>query len=461
MQGFRLRARVSLLSAGLAALALLVAAPWAASATGVAIGEGGGASLATDPSSGRTLAITGKVVPDGDGFVSGDLYSRVLSERGRPLGSARRIGGGQKPNLIFASGGQATTTAVDSRRHRHLVAWEAHKPGMGRSPCPPPPPQPPPAPGTPFIPPFPNQPACVIKDTEIFVRLLDRSGRPLGGELKVSDIGPPDRGELFASAPVVAYDERADSYLLVYAAAVTADDTKGALFVQRIKPNGFPDGPATRLAGQPELVSTGPLTRLAADPKGGFLLAYTWGADFTSRGIYAQRLNAAGQLAGPTRLLAAPAGRGAGTIELAFDRRSRRALLISSTSAPGSSGFQAQQLLASGRPATAPVKLPNGGGNGPVIAAAGPRRGSWTYAFTRRAERLANHVFVQRATAGGRPLGRARRVTSVDARALGPQISALSRGRLLVGWGQEGVSCRGRSCTSTGAMTARVRVIRP
>ena len=430
----------------------LVPGALAAGEVDVSVGEGGAVSVGSDPSSGRSLVVWGQGVPDGHGYVSLDLHSRVIDEDGSPAGPPRRIGGGAKPSMLFGGGGQMAAIAADSRRQRHLVAWAAHKPGMGRTPC---------SPAPPVNPLFGEQPACAQADTEIFIRLLDRHGRPLGNELKVSNVGPPDSGEFFAASPTLAYDERSDSYLLIYTGALTTDQNQGALFVQRIKPNGYPDGPAAALRVQPQRSSHGPATRLAADPRGGFLLVYSWGATSTSRGLFAQRLTAAGKLTGTRSSLPTAAGGGAGSVELAFDRRRRRALLVSSTSAPGSSGYQAQQLRASGAPATAPVTLNLPDSNGAVLVASDPRRGGWSYGFGDTAPRLVSRVYVQRANAAGRPLATPRLVTAPDARALEPRLSATPGGTLIVAWSQQPINCAASACTIGAPDTIMARLIRP
>ena len=438
----------------LVVVAGLTAVPCALAAgeVDVSVGEGGAVSVGSDPRSGRSLVVWGEAVPDGDGYVALDLHSRVIDEDGSAVGASRRIGGGAIPSMLFGGGGQMTAIAADSRRQRQLVAWAAHKPGMGRTPC---------TPAPPVNPLFGDQPACARVDTEIFIRLLDRAGRPLGSELQVSDVGPPDRGEFAATSPTLAYDERLDTYLLVYTAALSTDEHQGALFVQRIKPSGYPDGPAAILKVLPQQSSYGPATRLAADPRGGHLLVYSWGASDTTRGLFAQHLSATGEPAGARWSLPTAAGGGAGSFELAFDRRRRRALLVSSTSAPGSSGFQAQQLRASGAPATPPVTLRFGGGNGSVLVASDPKRGGWSYGFVRAAPRLVSRVYVQRADAAGRPRGTPRLVTSPDARALEPRLSATPGGTLLVGWSQQPLNCSAEACTAGAPDTVMARLIRP
>jgi hypothetical protein len=448
----RLPTRSLILPLALALIAWGVPAATAAPEAELFAGDGGAVSLDLDPATGQTLAVWGRGVPDGHGFVSLDMYARMVGEDGRPRAAARRIGGGGKPSLLFGGGGQMTAMATDSRRHRRLVAWAAHKPGMGRSPC-----------ATTLTPAqlaLFGEPACERADTEIFARLLDRNGRPLGNELQVSDIGPRDRGEFASAAPALAFDGQADSYLLVYAAAVTGDDTRGALFAQRIKRSGYLDGAPTRLALQPQAVSFAPVSRLVADPRGGYLLVYAWGEQ-TSQGLFAQRLTASGALAGGPVALAPADGTGVGSFELAFDGLRRRALLVSSTGAPGSSGFSAEQLKASGVPATSPVPVPAGDGNGNIRVAPDTRAGGWTYAFVRDGPRLVSRVYVQRASASGRPLGRAIAVTGEDDRASEPSLAATGRGTVVVGWADEPVTCQANACTGGGVGTVNVRLLRP
>ena len=137
------------------------------------------------------------------------------------------------------------------------------------------------------------------------------------------------------------------------------------------------------------------------------------------------------------------------------------ALLVSSTSAPGSSGYQAQQLRASGAPATALVTLNFPDSNGAVLVASDPRRGGWSYGFGATAPRLVSRVYVQRANAAGRPLATPRLVTAPDARALEPRLSATPGGTLIVAWSQQPINCAASACTIGAPDTVMARLIRP
>jgi len=107
------------------------------------------------------------------------------------------------------------------------------------------------------------------------------------------------------------------------------------------------------------------------------------------------------------------------------------------------------------------VTLPFGGGNGPVLVASDPKRGGWSYGFVRAAPRLVSRVYVQRASPAGRPLGTPRLVTSPDARALEPRLSATPGGTLLVGWSQQPLNCSADACTAGAPDSVMARLIRP
>lgn len=445
-----MRAR-SLLVGVVLALAVPAATAHAGAPVDLSGRTGGSPALAADPSSGRTLALWGRPGPDGFGNVSLSLSARVLSAGGRPIDTPRQIAVGLKPALFVP--GTVAVAAADPRRGRFLVAYAAHRPGMARAPCPVIPAAGPPLPAGPIV--------CAITDTEIFVRLLDRRGRPLGPERQVSSVGPAERADTAGTAPVIAFDERSGSYLIVYAGTVDSAGDRAALYARRLSGAGVPEGEAVPLGPQPGAVAQSPYTRLAGDPRGGFLLAYLWGQSATDRALLTQRLGADGRPTTTTQTLPTPGGAGAGSVEMAFDRRKRRALVITSTSAPGSSGFQAQQLRADGQPATPPVRLPDGGGNGPVLAAAHPRAAGWVYTFARSARRLARRVYVQRASAGGRTIGRRRLVTPAGARASEPQLATTSRGGVVVAWSEEAINCRGSACTGTQRLRTYARVVTP
>lgn len=442
-------AALGALSAALACLAL--AAPVATAAPEIIVGESQGIlmNVAADPDSGRSLAITGRAMTDPHGYISFDLFASAIGSRGRADGAARSIGDGMKPDMAF-NGGAQVSVAADSRRGRRLVAWSAHKDGMGQTACQSP------APSLTFSWDLP----CAQLDTEIFVRVLDRAGRPIGPQRQVTSIGPRASGQFGSSSASVAYDARADTFLLVFAARVTGVDAQAAIVAQRLRPDGEPIGGPRPLALQPAPVSIAPVSRLAADPRGGYLLAYTWGETFRDRRLYTRRLTPAGRTAGPTTALTT---RGAGSVELAFDRRRRRALVVYSNAVPGAkSGFRARLLTAGGRPLAATADLPYRMGTGPVIVASNPDRGGWAYGFVREGDGLAREVLVQRASSTGRPTAAARLVSQPGHRAFEPAITAIPGGTLLVAWSEQPIRCdAGGGCIGGGGDSIHARLIRP
>ncbi len=67
----------------------------------------------------------------------------------------------------------------------------------------------------------------------------------------------------------------------------------------------------------------------------------------------------------------------------------------------------------------------------------------------------------RRSPATGRQLGTPRLVTSPDARALEPRLSATPGGTLLVGWSQQPLNCSADACTAGAQETVMARLIRP
>ncbi|HEV2060670.1 MAG TPA: hypothetical protein VGR11_15055, partial [Solirubrobacteraceae bacterium] len=252
----------------LAGFATVAPAAHAAPEVVVAGGDGVLMAVAAEPGSGRGIAITGRGAPDGNGFISLDLFASALDAAGRPSGAKQSVGGGMKPDFSLIGGAQLSV-ATDTKRRRHLVAWSAHKAGMGRTPCPPSGLQP--SLMTADLPP------CFTDDTEIFVRVVERTGRARGPERQVTNVGPPSSGMFSSAGGSIVYDAKTDTMLLVFAARLSGESGRAALVVQRLRPDGTPLGAPRPLALRPQAQSAGPLTRLVADPRGGHLLVYTWG----------------------------------------------------------------------------------------------------------------------------------------------------------------------------------------
>ena len=77
--------------------------------------------------------------------------------------------------------------------------------------------------------------------TEIFARLVDAAGAPLGAQSRISDMGPPAAAGFGAEEPAVAYNVRRNEYLVVW----RGDDDTGPLvddefeiFAQRLTAGG-------------------------------------------------------------------------------------------------------------------------------------------------------------------------------------------------------------------------------
>lgn len=77
--------------------------------------------------------------------------------------------------------------------------------------------------------------------SEIFARLVDAAGTPLGAEFPISDMGPPAVAGFEAQTPAVAYNARRNEYLVVW----RGDDDTGPLvdgefeiFAQRLTAGG-------------------------------------------------------------------------------------------------------------------------------------------------------------------------------------------------------------------------------
>ena len=433
------------------ALSLGAAAPAAIAAPEVLIADEGAAmSVATDPGSGRSIVISGRAARGSRDHPALELVATALDRGGRPSAAGSQIGEGMTPDMTFV-GGPQVSVAVDVRRGRHLVAWSAHREGMGRTPCA--------APPTPPWLTSPDDPPCAIVDREIHVRLVDRLGRPVGPQRQVTSIGPPASGEFSSAGAVVAYDARADTFLLVFAGRVSGDGARAALFSQRLRHDGRPLGDARRLALRRETLSVAPLAQLAADPRGGHLLVYTWGATAAQRRLYARRLTSDGRPAGRTTALTAA---GAGSVQLAFDRRRRRALAVYSPAAPGAEqGVRARLLTTGGRPLAGPVDLPYRLGTGPVAVASDSQSGGWIYAFVRQRDRLVRQLLVQRARPTGRPAGTARLVSQPDHRASEPAVAAAPGGTLLAAWSETEIACDSGGGCRTGAASVHARLIRP
>ena len=83
--------------------------------------------------------------------------------------------------------------------------------------------------------------ASDVGGDEIFARLVDAAGAPVGAQFRISDMGPPMAAGFDAGRPAVAYNARRNEYLVVW----SGDDSAGPLvddefeiFAQRLSAAG-------------------------------------------------------------------------------------------------------------------------------------------------------------------------------------------------------------------------------
>lgn len=404
----------------------LLALPTAAGAAPRTLSEDGAApELLADPGTGRTLAVWSRTSTDHGGALASDIVARVLDRSGRPVGPLQTIGTGAIPDPAY-NGGSQLSVVLDRRRHRWLVAWSGHEPGMARASCR--------RMGGPFD--FTDYSTCASRHREIVVRVLDGLGRPIGEERPVTATGAADDPDAAAVIPSAAYDARNDAFLVAYADATDSQNTRGVLRARRLRADGSPLGGQRLLALRPQADSINPLVRLAARPRGGFLVAFTWGEGFGDRHLFLRRLTPGGQTTGSTRRLTSAGGPGAGGIDLVPDAAGRRALILWSLAKPGaSSGFRATPVDLDGDPVARTASLPYTVGVGPMAAAPEAEGRGWLYAFAREREAPRQDLAVQQATRTGRPVGDRRRVSAEgEFRPQEPAVAPAGPDRFLMAW---------------------------
>jgi hypothetical protein len=392
--------------------------------------RGGTPTLLRDVATGQGLAVWARSAEDGSGF--SDVVARPLDRAGRPAGAEVVVASDAlaPPGLV----GAMFDVALDTRRHRFVVVWSGWQPGMAEEACT--------VSGPPGI-----APPCRLRDQELFVRVLDGAGRPLGDARRLTSTGRPDDVAATASAPALAYDARAHGYLLAYRVGTSLG--RGALRLRRL-------GIAGVARGGEHAVRRGssalPEARVVGGPGGGFVLVYTWGPELRQREAYARALRADGAPAGRDYAVSPRGGPGADGLEVAH--RSSTLVVWAEARRGASDGFRARRLKSSGRPAGRAVGLPYEVGVGRLSAA--PAGRGWVYAFTQSRPQLGHAVLVQRARGNGRVAGRPREVSGDDAMA--PSALAWSGGRLLVGWTQVPVM-RG-SAPPPGPAHPRIALVR-
>ena len=148
-----------------------------------------------------------------------EIWARRVSLAGTPLGVAVRV---STTGLDTDPTRDATDpqVAYDAQSNEYLVVWQA------------------------------NPPSAAGK-VEIFAQRLSALGALIGAPIQVSTTGAPGDTTRGAARPVVAYDTKADEYLVVWSADGLALDNKFEIFAQRLS------GAGTTLGGVMQVSSTG------------------------------------------------------------------------------------------------------------------------------------------------------------------------------------------------------------
>ncbi len=153
--------------------------------------------------------------------------------------------------------------------------------------------------------------ASDVGGDEIFARLVDAAGAPVGAQFRISDMGPPMAAGFDAGRPAVAYNARRNEYLVVW----SGDDDAGPLvddefeiFAQRLSAAGAELGANDRRIsemgpnGDTAYFARGPA--IAYNPTSDeFLVAWSGPDDAgalvaNEREIFVQRLSASGAQVG-------------------------------------------------------------------------------------------------------------------------------------------------------------------
>ncbi len=401
--------------------------------------EGGDVRFPAEASSRGTLAVFSRFERAADGTAGLDVLARRVGADGRPQGDAVLVGKGAAPGPGLV--GEAYAVAFDRRRTRWLVAWSGREPGMAQASC-----------GPPQT--FPvSTPACVQAKREVFVRVVDADGGVADPARRITATGDPGDAYASGAAPAVAYDSRADRFLLV---SVAADPRRlgGTLVSHVLDRAGAPVRDGTTLP----LTGNAAATELVSGPDGGYLLGFAGfgGSDPAERELRVRPLTAAGRPRGRTVTVSPSGGPGASGIRLAMDRDRGEALAVWAEARSGaSSGFRARRLTVGGRPRGGGVPLPFTVGTGRVDVV-GFGRG-WLFGVTEERPEIGHAVLVHRGRADGRVVGAARVVSDDDA--VTPGLADLGKGRALVGWTLSPVS-RG-TAEAPPPPRPRVRLVRP
>ncbi len=215
-----------------------------------------------------------------------EVFAQRISAAGAEIGGDIRISEmGADGDINFAAFNPSV--AVDTRSNQYLIAWQ----------------------GDDSVAPL------VDEEVEVFVQRLSATGIEVGGDTRISDMGPDGNTAFGAFSPAVAYNATADEYLVAW----HGDDNTGALvdneneiFVQRLSSGAVELGGDTRISdmgpdGNPAFVATFPA--IAFDATANQYLV-SWTSDDNTGAlvdeefeIFAQRLSATGaELGADTRV---------------------------------------------------------------------------------------------------------------------------------------------------------------
>jgi hypothetical protein len=295
-----------------------------------------------------------------------EVYARSVLSGGRPRGPVVRV---SQMGPEGVPGYQAANPAVafNSRRREFLAAWSGNGTSEARRACPAPPPGP-----------FPVPPHlggdCYETDEEIYVRVLDRVGRPRGPQRRITSIGPDDRVEYPAYLSSLIYNRTANEYLVVFS-AVVADNRAREVFVQRLDSRGQEIGaddrrltnrtPGLFPGGGSQPVADG---RAVWDPSSKrYLLVYSFNPGGEEDKLYSLLLSARGK---PLRADRSLRQRGA-SVALALNRKAGGVLAV------WAGGFRepvvVRKLDVRGRPVSRPTVVLRGRelSHGHAVAPAG------------------------------------------------------------------------------------------
>ena len=410
-------------------LALLIAllSPAAATAAPFPVsGPDGGAFTVT--SNGSRVLVT--YIHRGSD--RGTIFARMLDGNGRPAGPARAVG---TTKLGF---GLTMPPAVvwSPARKQFIIAFQATGPSELSVAC-----GPPATAG-----PYGLAGGCMQSDTEIYTRVLDRTGRPKGTARRVTSTGRPSELLLTATRPGLALDPRSDRALLTFTAVIgTTGGATRILRAQRLDATGAAIGGPVRIG--PGAEGLGVTGRPRPNRNGGWDVVYE-GTGKTDLGghVLSQRVSPSGRLTGrPATVLEAVGGGQSPGLALQTDPRTGRTLGLWQRSAGFAPGQMTARVLGpTGRPAAGTQALPKTASWRDIAAA--PTRTGWALLLTSYVPGGEVDLFLSRLDDTGRLRDASTRLTHYAPAAGTPSgtysfkavlhtgIAALDDGRLVGVW---------------------------